>query len=324
MSPRVDASWALGTAPPGRGVAICEVGLRGDIDAALDALAIRPVAPGRIGLRVLAGVDEGLVARWSTDAASLMPHGGPAVVTRVVEACVRAGLRPGDTGDAGCWPEARDPMEARMLAALARAASPLAIDLLLDQARRWAHPAGDDPGLDGRSARLARLIDPPLVAALGAPNIGKSSLLNAIAGRSVAVVADAPGTTRDHVGARVAFAGVVVRYIDTPGIDPGSAGRGQAADGEAQRLALGACARADLVLLCADRATRYLAPPGGCGDTLRVGLRADLGAPAEGADVLVSAFAATGLDLLAEAIAERLVPRADREHPGRWRFWTND
>ncbi len=57
-----------------------------------------------------------------------------------------------------------------------------------------------NPASEARDRVLRRLIDPPLVVAIGPPNIGKSSLLNALAGRSVALVADEAGTTRDHVG----------------------------------------------------------------------------------------------------------------------------
>src|SRR6185295_9623266 len=116
--------------------------------------------------------------------------------------------------------------------------------------------------------------DPPTVVAIGPPNIGKSTLLNALAGRSVAIVADEPGTTRDHVGVRLDLAGLVVNYIDTPGLDP--RGAHEAIQREAQDLARDAARAADLVLLCSDPANA--APTGvPARDTLRLGLRADLG-----------------------------------------------
>src|SRR5690606_29621187 len=139
----------------------------------------------------------------------------------------------------------------------------------------------DDAALRARSRLLNRLVTPPTVVALGPPNIGKSTLLNALAKRGVAIVADQPGTTRDHVGVRLDLGGLVVTYIDTPGID--AAGAGDAIQREAQELALSAAASADLVLLCADATSGFLAPPTGSGEALRVGLRADLGT-ALGAD----------------------------------------
>ncbi len=53
---------------------------------------------------------------------------------------------------------------------------------------------------------------------LGAPNAGKSTLLNALAGADIAIVSDIPGTTRDAVGVRVDLGGVPVQITDTAGL----------------------------------------------------------------------------------------------------------
>ena len=179
--------------PTGRG-AIAVVLIRGDIPAALAALSMAPLPPGRMGMRSLAGIDTGIAARWSADALTLMPHAGPAVVAALIDALLRAGLRPMEGDDPrAMYPDARSLIEARSLAALARAASPLAVDLLLDQPRRWRDNPDDAPPQSdedrARSRRLMHLIDPPLVVALGPPNIGKSTLLNVLAGRRVSTVA---------------------------------------------------------------------------------------------------------------------------------------
>lgn len=321
----MSARWRLLSPPPsGAGGALAVVAVEGDIDGALARLGARPVAVGEAKLRPLAGIDTGMVMRPSQRLALLTPHAGPAVVRRLTEALTAAGIEPAsaEPDPVALHPEAASEIEARMLAALARAASPLAVDLLLDQPRRWAAAPADaehDPAVLERSARLSRLIDPPTVVAVGPPNIGKSSLLNALAGRAVAIVADQPGTTRDHVGAAIDFGGLVVRYIDAPGLG-GDGDEGEGVLLEAQRLATEAARRADLVLLCADAGTDFPRCPGP-GPALRVALRSDLGLPRGPLDVAVSVLRGQGLADLVAAVRERLVPAVDLAHPGPWKFW---
>ena len=56
------------------------------------------------------------------------------------------------------------------------------------------------------------------VALIGRPNVGKSSLFNAIAGESLSIVDDVAGTTRDPVDSLLAFGGSTWRFIDTAGL----------------------------------------------------------------------------------------------------------
>lgn len=57
-----------------------------------------------------------------------------------------------------------------------------------------------------------------LVVVAGPPNVGKSSLVNAISGEDRAIVTAIPGTTRDHIEVALSFGGVPIRLIDTAGL----------------------------------------------------------------------------------------------------------
>ncbi len=67
----------------------------------------------------------------------------------------------------------------------------------------------------------------PIVALVGRPNVGKSTLFNRLAGERLAVVDDIPGTTRDRLFAEAEWAGRVFDIVDTGGIDPTKIGPGQ-------------------------------------------------------------------------------------------------
>ncbi len=94
------------------------------------------------------------------------------------------------------------------------------------------------------SRQGALLSEGATVALVGKPNAGKSSLMNALAGRDVSIVTDVPGTTRDIVGETMQIDGIPLRLVDTAGIRESN----DVVESEGVKRALAAREEADLIL----------------------------------------------------------------------------
>lgn len=91
----------------------------------------------------------------------------------------------------------------------------------------------------------------PVVAVVGRPNVGKSTLVNRILGRREAVVQDVPGVTRDRVAYDASWAGRRFTLVDTGGWEPDARGLRAMVSAQAER----AVATADLVMFVVDSRT---------------------------------------------------------------------
>jgi tRNA modification GTPase len=165
-------------------------------------------------------------------------------------------------------------------------------------------------GMDSELARAGpaeRMRSGFEVAIVGPPNAGKSSLLNAIAGREAAIVSDLAGTTRDVVEVRLDLGGLAVTFLDTAGLREASDVVEAIGVDRARRRAEAADLR--LFLHAAD------VPPWNSGelhraDDIAVWAKSDLG-PGSG-DVAVSAIQESGLEELLDMVRQRVSPSADQ------------
>jgi tRNA modification GTPase len=162
------------------------------------------------------------------------------------------------------------------------------------------------------SARGQKMRDGLVFVVQGPPNVGKSTLVNALAERDVAIVSPLPGTTRDALEVPLVLGGVPVTLIDTAGLrataDP--------VEAEGVRRAQARAAQADLVLslVSADtaRGASFAGQPSGVGASiggsvtpphLRIATKCDLAAPLAETDLVVSAVSGRGMGALRDRLA---------------------
>ncbi len=135
------------------------------------------------------------------------------------------------------------------------------------------------------------------IAIIGAPNVGKSTLLNALAGREAAITSEIAGTTRDVIEVRMEISGLAVTLLDTAGLRDTT----DAIEGRGIELALGRARNADLRLFLMEGDEQL--PLGPERDDIIVTAKADLKPQGEDG---VSGLTGEGLDALIFKIGQIL------------------
>jgi tRNA modification GTPase len=285
---------------------------------------------GRIGGEV---ADEVVVAVKQTEPVPWLEvhgHGGREVVRFLIDLFREQGLQ------LCSWEEflrktSTDALTAAAAIALTQAATLRTAGILLDQQQGTLGRAldaigqalknGDTGAAQKDLAQLARFADvgqhltrPWRVVVAGAPNVGKSSLVNALAGYQRSIVAATPGTTRDVVTTRLALDGWLIELADTAGQ------RTEAEDLEEQgiRRARATASAADLCLWLLDGSAPPVWPSQPLAAVMYVVNKSDLppawDRPSAPNAIHVSALTGEGLSELCAAVIARLVP--DPPPPG--------
>jgi tRNA modification GTPase len=189
-----------------------------------------------------------------------------------------------------------------------------ATDFTLESARRAARGAIEriDRALATADA-AARLREGFTVVIAGPPNVGKSTLMNALAGRDVAITSPVPGTTRDLIEVFLDLRGYPVILVDTAGIrdshDP--------IEQEGVARARGRAESADLILWLNDGADDLGPSMGSANLVVRTKIDLEQADPSAGkpAGLAISAKTGVGIDRLLDAIGDLAEERMSSREP---------
>jgi tRNA modification GTPase len=329
--------------------AIAVIGVRGRdaaavIDHCFTATTDKRLDPGQIRYGTWLSSEDRQIASEhlvvtpiTAESFEIHCHGGPAAIERILGDLSRYGAT---RIDSFAWDLDRSLLigEARRVLAECLTARTAAIAMdqvrgaLADWVTHWSDQLrerqGPTPELEklraaatvitGLANWTSRLAEPFRVVLLGPPNVGKSSLINAIVGYDRSITFDQPGTTRDVIQAETVIAGLPIQLSDTAGIRASAGG----IEREGIARARTAAQRADLVLLvsAANESAAHefgVSEPFSVGQwknppaTLRVLNKSDLlpkGQNRPPRSLLTTATTGEGIPALLAAIATQLVP----------------
>lgn len=294
----------------------------------LSQQSIGRIAFGRWGQDANDGEDI-VVCRRSADLFELHCHGGDAAVRRILK----------DLAEAGCetrsWQQqetdSQGILEAECADRLSRATTWRTAEILHEQASGMLRRSLEElsqlmTGSDSHAEALSRtqsLLDwanfglhlstPWIVVLTGRPNVGKSSLINALLGYDRAIVFDQPGTTRDVVTAETAFEGWPVLLADTAGLREASEELEAAGIAKAREQLDRADARLVLVDLSQPPTAEDEQLIASWPDAIVVGHKCDLndcwGSTLPATAIRASSVTGIGLDEIARRLVQQLAPR---------------
>jgi tRNA modification GTPase len=280
-------------------------GGRAIVDAMLDALAALGLRPAGAGEFTRRAVENGKLDLTQAEAiADLVDAETSAQRRQALRQYdgALAELYEGWRADlirAGAWAEAAIDFSDEELPADTLARTRQAISGIIEDIQRHT----DD------SSRGEILREGLCLTVIGPPNAGKSSLVNALARRDVAIVAETAGTTRDVIEVQMDLGGYPVTVADTAGLRDTS----EAIEAEGVRRALARAEAADLVLLLLDGSAND--PMAGLRANTRIDLtifnKSDLPWPAKRDGIAISLRTGVGLDAMIEALTCKVRERLE-------------